>query len=384
MHDIALLKRLNRDQVRYLIENDPFIMDRYLDARIFLEELAELKVDSEMTNKLLLSFAKQLEDHDPDTAFEFYGAYDARHGTKLARAYAIRIGSADLLSETDAEWFHYAEAASHALQRNHARYAFTCFTYIQRQAQIVFERIRNGDTVSEKEFAEARVMMRRGTNGIKTVLKFAIEHIVFEPGNDVMNDCLNSLDRVLTQNEILALRKAMVAISLCKLDYLSFIGFRMWFDFYASTSEKETILNHLASQNRLHRLRELAGEWKIPIKEHHLRAMLGRETDGTKRFELLRMLSVYSDKYDYMLHAELLTRRNYALTSEQGNLHDAEQFGEEAGQPLTLQEIMSFIRYYGTEHRHFDYATKMIVDQLCPEDNSSLSQEGPIETIPTP
>ncbi len=173
VHNIALLRRLTKKQLEFVILLDPCMRGNHIRADEMMKQLALVNIDPDTTKELIRSWAEQLDQMCRGKAivFGYYRKFDELTGTThLGRDYAIRLGLFNFLSTCGSEikWYHMAEAATRALKKNDLENAYKCFAQLHTQNETIPAR-------------------RRSVKGLTRVLHQAIKYMNFT----VIDECLH-------------------------------------------------------------------------------------------------------------------------------------------------------------------------------------------------
>lgn len=371
MHDIALLKRLSRDQLERVIRLDSLTRGNHLWGMAMLSELTQFIARPDLINALLLSWAQQHEKTGMNgIAADYYRVVDERTGSSERRAHAIRIVSFNFLNECEnIEWHHVVQISDRALELRNGKVAFDCFAYLFDRAAEIFRAIEQKEVPIEKiaeAKSEAKQMMRCAQKGFKNVLYEALQTLSI----DLLEKCLYALDRKLTQPEIQCMRCCLVIpfvnnkLNDAQTEYM--IEFLIK---HGSDSEKRACLNSVASRGEVRELEELSVKWNIPLTERHWRRVLGKhwfsqdKVDDTEtRVQILIKLVAFSPRYEPLLLRARASAREEAIGF--GEIILSDEIGELIHKPLTLDELTRFMRMFGKDERYQKIQVPFAVNKM--------------------
>lgn len=359
MHNIVLLRKLTAEQLKGVIKNDPLMHRNNIWSAKAVETWKGLDIEDDLINELLFSCAVQFEKEGKHAiTSDYLRMLDRRLHTHFAREHAIRIGSFDLLCNPDENlaWHDFARTGSHALSKGDLKSAWNCYDHVHKDAGETLSNLIANWTTDSSEFKNAKQAVRAATLGIKTILKRSLREGEF----DLVERCLDSLKRNLTQPEIRTLRYHLVLLFIEIPQLRSNDSVCETIKRYANDSEKRACLNALAARGEKNLFAELARLWNVRVTERHLKRLLGHYWytqpnggDAFMRVEILRELTEHSDRYTPMLDRALASAREHAITC--GEIKRAHELGEEIGQPVTLNEYTHFLRMYGNDPRYTNY-----------------------------
>ena len=369
MFHTALLQQLTAKQLTLVLSTNPR-KSRYLSRR---EEVAGVnpmigayhlidlyhtaKIPVPLINELLLSWARYFEAKGvlaEEMAAEFYRCYDKRCGTTYARKHAIKSGLFELIvlyRKELPERFHWAYLAmtGDAAMGNKSPMLYQAFQCYDEIFKLPFEDAdKNVIVARSKTHAHDRA-----TRSIEHLIRHILDTLKAEQDLTVLTMCLDSLARVLTEQEERTLRARLSEHFVNGTAYIQDEKNLLYIDVYCSSAQKQRILNGYAKRGDAYRVQEYAKRFELPITaNHHLllhrhQMYLFNIEDNhdlmflNKAIEYVRELVKFSLNYKPRLQRLLTFAR--AMAIQKDVLSEASKYGNEIDQPLTLAELALFI-----------------------------------------
>ena len=378
IHQPALLKKLTAKQLAVVLKTNPrhpptlserdqqrgcrqksgsdYLLDKYLYGN------RDSRIPDDFVNELLLSWANHfsvLNSFSEELALDLYIAYDKRCGTRLAIKYAVSLGYIANLKTcqkafpNDVQWNHYADAGVVAT-REHPEYpniALYCYEKILKWAF--------PDSLSKEEIDRSRTYAR---DAIEKIVHHLLVKMHQENDLDTFVRCFNTLGRELTEAETLQLQARLRETFVQDNQYVQSNENLLLMLAFLNKKEQRLIMDNYAKRGDEYRLKLCAALFDLPVTaEHHkllyrhdLRLYRSKPDRKTKYPSFidraavhLRDLVALSPKHQPLLTQTLVLARKIWLEVEV--LTNASLAGDELGQPLTLQELVAYVRSHALD-----------------------------------
>ena len=392
MHDIALLKKLNNEQLAFVIQNDPCIMfGSRLSVVIMVDSLKELGVKNDTIAELIRSMGSQLAAHNyGKIAFDYLLFADSLYITKTAYEYAMQALRPDLLNQVkDAEWFDFLHIGNDATKAGKFDVAWKAYGFAIKLARAT--PVKKPKMINHK-LTQARPHERFILKALRRLQIASLKHF--------------DLDVYLVTTELLDAQgiricsehlQKLIALAFC--NHVDEIEHNSIFQNVLlpvlKTVEKPTLrdkcMEKVAREGAYDLLEKLATLWDLTIPDRYLRLVLGtiwpkdeeksddnsvKMDDAQKsktRLKILRELSGRSaknaERYKSMLRRELTIAIDYAF--DDGLVWEAHELATEAKIPLTLSELTILVREFAGrvsyDKQEIPYAIELMTSIVAKE-----------------